>query len=89
MRHFDLAVLGAGPRLKAAIQAAKLGKSVCLIEKQRVVGAAINTGTILKSLRGDPPTPASSASVNRDPFRAPPTRPQRTRRFDHLTARCA
>ncbi|MGP1309210.1 MAG: FAD-dependent oxidoreductase, partial [Phycisphaerales bacterium] len=54
MRQYDLAVIGAGPAgSKAAIQAAKLGKSVCVIEKQRVVGgAALNTGTIpSKSLR--------------------------------------
>ena len=54
MRHFDLAVIGTGPAgQKAAIQAAKLGKKVAIIEKNQVVGGvAINTGTIpSKALR--------------------------------------
>jgi NAD(P) transhydrogenase len=54
MRHYDLCVIGSGPAgQKAAIQAAKLGKSVCIVEKRAVVGgAAINTGTIpSKALR--------------------------------------
>jgi NAD(P) transhydrogenase len=54
MRHFDVAVIGTGPAgQKAAIQAAKLGKKVCVIEKNNVLGgAAINTGTIpSKALR--------------------------------------
>src|SRR5205814_8006094 len=54
MRHFDCIVIGTGPAgQKAAIQAAKLGKSVCIIEKNNVLGgAAINTGTIpSKALR--------------------------------------
>ena len=54
MRTFDCAVIGTGPSgQKAAIQAAKLGKRVVIIEKQRSVGgAAINTGTIpSKALR--------------------------------------
>jgi len=54
MRHFDLCVIGSGPAgQKAAIQAAKLGKAVCVVEKRDVVGgASINTGTIpSKALR--------------------------------------
>jgi NAD(P) transhydrogenase len=54
MRYFDCAVIGTGPAgQKAAIQAAKLGKKVCIIEKENVLGgAAINTGTIpSKALR--------------------------------------
>ncbi|MCC6968861.1 MAG: Si-specific NAD(P)(+) transhydrogenase [Phycisphaerales bacterium] len=54
MRQFDLCVIGSGPAgQRAAIQAAKLGKSVCVIERAEVVGgAAINTGTIpSKALR--------------------------------------
>jgi NAD(P) transhydrogenase len=54
MRHFDLCVIGSGPAgQKAAIQASKLGKSVCVIERREVVGgASINTGTIpSKALR--------------------------------------
>ena len=54
MRHFDLVVIGSGPGgQKATIQAAKLGKKVCVIEKMQAVGGvAINTGTIpSKALR--------------------------------------
>jgi NAD(P) transhydrogenase len=54
MRHFDCVVIGTGPAgQRAAIQAAKLGKKVAIIEKNNVLGgAAINTGTIpSKALR--------------------------------------
>jgi NAD(P) transhydrogenase len=54
MKHFDCTVIGSGPAgQKAAIQAAKLGKKVCIIEKNKVLGgASINTGTIpSKALR--------------------------------------
>ena len=95
MRHFDLAVIGAGPAgSKAAIQAAKLGKSVCIIEKQRVVGgAALNTGTIpSKSLREAilSITGVERMPIYRDPFRASadPERTGRLARFEHLTAFC-
>jgi NAD(P) transhydrogenase len=48
MRHYDVAVIGTGPAgQKAAIQAAKLGKRVAIIEKTNLLGGAqINTGTI-------------------------------------------
>ncbi|HUO08734.1 MAG TPA: Si-specific NAD(P)(+) transhydrogenase [Phycisphaerae bacterium] len=54
MKHYELVVIGSGPAgQKAAIQGAKLGKRVCIIEKNPVVGGAgINTGTIpSKALR--------------------------------------
>lgn len=54
MRHFDLCVIGSGPGgQKCAIQAAKLGRRVCMVEARDVVGgAAVNTGTIpSKALR--------------------------------------
>ncbi|MBX9735764.1 MAG: FAD-dependent oxidoreductase, partial [Phycisphaerales bacterium] len=54
MRYCDLCVIGSGPGgQKAAIQAAKLGKDVVIVEKMDVVGGvAINTGTIpSKALR--------------------------------------
>lgn len=54
MRHFDLCVIGSGPAgQKAAIQAAKLGRSVCVVEAREVIGgSAVNTGTIpSKALR--------------------------------------
>ena len=48
MEKFDLIVIGSGPAgQRAAIQAAKFGKRVALVEKLEVVGGvAINTGTI-------------------------------------------
>ncbi|MCA9293909.1 MAG: NAD(P)(+) transhydrogenase (Si-specific) [Phycisphaerales bacterium] len=51
---YDLCVIGSGPAgQKCAVQAAKLGKRVCIIERKEVVGGvAINTGTIpSKALR--------------------------------------
>ncbi len=54
MAHYDMLVIGSGPAgQKAAIQAAKLGKKVAIIERKEVVGGiCINTGTIpSKSLR--------------------------------------
>jgi NAD(P) transhydrogenase len=54
MARYDMLVIGAGPAgQKAAVQAAKLGKKVGLIERKEVVGGVcINTGTIpSKSLR--------------------------------------
>ena len=51
---YDLVVIGSGPAgQRAAIQAAKLGKKVALIEKKTVLGGmCINTGTIpSKTLR--------------------------------------
>ena len=54
MKHYELVVIGSGPAgQKAAIQGAKLGKRVCIIEKNPVLGGAgINTGTIpSKALR--------------------------------------
>src|SRR6185295_468834 len=48
MLTFDLIVIGSGPAgQRAAIQGAKIGKRVVLIEKRDVIGGAcINTGTI-------------------------------------------
>lgn len=54
MANYDLLVIGTGPAgQKAAVQAAKLGKKVGIIERKAVVGGVcINTGTIpSKSLR--------------------------------------
>lgn len=54
MRNYDLAVIGTGPAgQKAAIQAAKLGKTVAIIEKNKFLGGvAVNTGTLpSKALR--------------------------------------
>lgn len=52
--RFDLVVIGSGPSgQKAAIQGAKLGKRVAVVERRRVVGGVcIHTGTIpSKTLR--------------------------------------
>jgi NAD(P) transhydrogenase len=48
MQSYDLIVIGSGPAgQRAAIQAAKTGKKVALIEKREMVGGVcINTGTI-------------------------------------------
>lgn len=54
MYKYDLAVIGSGAAgQKAAVQAAKMGKSVCVIEKNNVLGGVtVNTGTIpSKALR--------------------------------------
>jgi NAD(P) transhydrogenase len=54
MNPFDLVVIGSGPAgQRAAVQAAKLGKRVAVIERRRDVGGVcINTGTIpSKTLR--------------------------------------
>ena len=47
MQTFDMIVLGSGPGQRAAIQAAKSGKHVAVVEKAQCVGGVcINTGTI-------------------------------------------
>lgn len=54
MAHYDMLVIGSGPAgQKAAIQAAKIGKKVGVIERKKVAGGiCINVGTIpSKSLR--------------------------------------
>jgi len=54
MAHYDMLVIGSGPAgQKAAVQAAKLGKKVGIVERQEAVGGVmVNTGTIpSKSLR--------------------------------------
>jgi len=54
MQEYDLVVIGSGPGgQKAAIAAAKLGKSVAVIERGRMLGGVcVNTGTIpSKTLR--------------------------------------
>lgn len=54
MREFDFVVIGSGPAgQKAAIQGAKAGKSVCLIETEaRIGGMCVHRGTIpSKALR--------------------------------------
>jgi NAD(P) transhydrogenase len=50
---FDLIVIGSGPAgQRAAIQAAKLGKRVAIVEKEQVGGVSVNWGTIpSKTLR--------------------------------------
>lgn len=54
VNHFDMLVIGSGPAgRRAAIQAAKLGKSVLVVERgRRVGGVSVHTGTIpSKTLR--------------------------------------
>ncbi len=54
MQQFDLLVIGSGPAgQRAAIQAAKLGKNVAIVERRSVIGGvSVHTGTIpSKTLR--------------------------------------
>lgn len=54
MEHYDLIVIGSGPAgRRAAIQAAKFGRSVLVVERgRRVGGVSVHTGTIpSKTLR--------------------------------------
>jgi len=54
MQNFDMIVIGSGPSgRRAAVQTAKLGKSVLVVEKgRRVGGVSVHTGTIpSKTLR--------------------------------------
>ncbi|MGH9438284.1 MAG: FAD-dependent oxidoreductase, partial [Terriglobia bacterium] len=48
MQKYDVIVIGSGPAgQRAAIQTAKSGKRVALIEKQQMIGGScVNTGTI-------------------------------------------
>jgi len=48
MDHFDMLVIGSGPSgRRAAVQAAKLGKSVLVVDKgRRLGGVSVHTGTI-------------------------------------------
>src|SRR5579863_5423071 len=48
MQHYDMIVIGSGPAgQRAAIQGAKSGKRVALVERRELVGGGcINTGTI-------------------------------------------
>ncbi|RBP67189.1 NAD(P) transhydrogenase [Brevibacterium sanguinis] len=54
MQHFDMVVIGSGPSgRRAAVQAAKLGKRVLVVDRgSRVGGVSVHTGTIpSKTLR--------------------------------------
>lgn len=87
MRHFDLVVIGSGPGgQKAAIQSAKLGKKVCVVEKMKFVGGvAINTGTIpSKALREAVLTLIGAKRQNFDAFAAL----DRTTRLEKLVESC-
>ena len=54
MNHYDMLVIGSGPSgRRAAVQSAKLGKSVLVVDKgRRLGGVSVHTGTIpSKTLR--------------------------------------
>lgn len=47
MKKYDIAIIGGGPGgYTAAVEAAKLGMNVCLVEKSRLGGTCLNTGCI-------------------------------------------
>lgn len=49
--NFDFIIIGAGSGgIATAIQAAKLGQKVCLIEKNLIGGTCVNAGCIPKKL---------------------------------------
>src|ERR1700752_331414 len=55
MEHYEMLVIGSGPSgRRAAIQSAKLGRSVLVVDKgRRLGGVSVHTGTIpSKTLRG-------------------------------------
>lgn len=65
-KEYDLVVIGSGPAgQRAAVCAAKLKKTVLVIEKEKVGGSCLHTGTIpSKSLRE-----AALTSADRDTFK--------------------
>ena len=71
MAQYDMLVIGTGPAgQKAAVQAAKLGKKVGIIERKEVVGGVCtNTGTIPSK------APAKRSCISRGSANAPCTEP--------------
>ena len=66
MEHYDFIVIGSGPAgRRAAIQAAKFGKKVLVVERGgRVGGVSVHTGTIpSKTLRERHSISPAGASV--------------------------
>ena len=63
--EFDLLVIGSGPAgQRAALQSAKLGKRVCVVDKSRMVGGACTeTGTIPSTTFRDAVRSWTSASL--------------------------
>src|SRR4051812_37567951 len=51
--HYDMIIIGSGPSgQRAAVQAAKLGKKVLIVERDWIGGSCLSTGTIpSKTLR--------------------------------------
>ena len=88
MKQVDMAVIGTGPAgQKAAIQAAKLGKRVALIERSDVLGGAcINTGTIPSKALREAVLQLVRMGQNRFYGEGHPSRPEIS--IDDLTSRC-
>ncbi len=86
-KHLDIVVLGSGPAgQKAAIQAAKLGRKVALIERNTVPGGAcLNTGTIPSKALREAVVQLTGATRNRFFSEADPVRQEVT--FDDLIHR--
>lgn len=88
----DLVVIGSGPAgQKAALEAAKRGKSVLVVERQRIGGGCVHEGTLpSKSFRESVYrwSLGSRGSLNQDRFRKNPTmtdtRPRKPKRRSEL-----
>lgn len=88
MRRYDLVVIGSGPAgHHAAIQAAKLGRSVAVVEAQpRLGGAGLNTGTVPSKALREAVLAWSRARARG--FAAPPAAQEWDHALGELLARC-
>lgn len=86
---YDLVCIGSGPAgQRAAVQAAKVGKRVAIIEKQRCVGGVcIETGTIPSKTFREAVRTFSSRSLDGEGVRARPTMAQLLQRVSSVIQR--
>jgi NAD(P) transhydrogenase len=86
---YDLVCIGSGPAgQRAAVQAAKIGKRVALVEKQRCVGGVcIETGTIPSKTFREAVRSFSTRSTNGDGPRVRPTMAQLLQRVSGVIQR--
>ena len=83
-RHFDLAVIGSGPAgQKGAINAAKMGKKVAIIDRKIMLGGvSTHTGTIPSKMRRPSLRAHKVAPTASSPW--PPTTPALSRPPSHF-----